>query len=68
MWYEIKQTAKVHLIRVLWDIKIWSMTIDGLTSKVGEELRDYQNDQPPSEIGLIQWRCIMDLFIENKFI
>lgn len=68
MWNEIKQTAKLHLLRILRIIKIRSAIYDGSISKNGPELLQYLIEQPASDIVLFRWRCIIDIYIENEFI
>lgn len=68
MWDEIKGKAKFQLLRVLKSIKVQSADYDGSMSKQGLELRKYLLEKPASDIALIRWRCIIDLFIENEFI
>lgn len=68
MWEEVKDKAKLHLLRVLESIKIHSSVYDSSISKHGAELRQYLIEQPSSDIILTRWKCIIDLFIANEFI
>lgn len=68
MWDEIKQTAKIHLVRILFHIKLQHGIVDDPISKRVSELRNNIIEQPASHSALIQWRYIIELFIEYEFI
>lgn len=68
MWDEIKDKAKLHLLRTLGSIKIHLAINDSSVSKHGDELWQYFFEQPASDVVQIWWRCIIDLYIEHEFI
>lgn len=71
MWREIKDKAKIQLLRVLNNTKFLRASFD--ISNDESELTEHALEhkivgQPISDTVLIRWRYIVDLFVENGFI
>lgn len=67
MWNEIKDKARSHLVRVLFNIKALTASFDD-SEELDEQSIERIIEQPPSDTILFRWRCIIDLFVENEFI